>query len=245
MRLIRIYTAGSLAAGARLTLSARASNHLSTVLRLQRGATLQVFNGQGQEHAATLLQPHHQHAEILLSDALPTLPESPLRITLAQGISRGDRMDYAIQKATELGVTDIIPLLCERSVVRLDASQAARKHEHWTGIAISAAEQSGRAHVPHIALAQRYADYAGKPLPDARCRLVLDPNATAGPSALAPAGRPIDLLIGPEGGLTAQEISIAKLGDFSALKLGPRVLRTETAAAAAMTALQTLYGDLG
>ncbi len=245
MRLIRVYTAGSLATGARLTLSVRASNHVVTVLRLPRGATLHVFNGQGQEYEATLTLGHHQHAEVLLANAVPTLTESPLRITLAQGISRGDRMDYAIQKATELGVTEIVPLLCERSVVRLDASQATRKHEHWTGIAIAAAEQSGRAYVPHISLAQRYADYAGQPANTARCRLVLDPAATAGPSALSPAGQPIDLLIGPEGGLTEQEIRIAKLGGFSALKLGPRVLRTETAAAAAVTALQTLYGDLG
>jgi 16S rRNA (uracil1498-N3)-methyltransferase len=244
MRVIRIFVPEGLAQGAFCPLDSRTSTHLIKVLRLPRDASLRAFDGRGHEFVATLVDVHSQTAILRVDTAVDPLPESPLRITLAQGISRGERMDYAIQKATELGVAQIIPLLCERSVVRLDAEQAIRKQEHWAGVAQSAAEQCGRAWVPEIHPVLRYAEHVGKPREDL-CRLVLDPEADTGLRALRDANEHMELLIGPEGGLSSEELKVASLGGFRHVRLGPRVLRTETAAAAAITALQVLHGDLG
>jgi 16S rRNA (uracil1498-N3)-methyltransferase len=247
MRLTRVHVPGPLAAGATLELETRAGQHLVRVLRLERGAPLTVFDGQGREHAATISAIRDARVQVLLGAALTPAAESPLAITLAQGVSRGERMDYAIQKATELGVARIVPLLCERSVVRLDAAQAARKLEHWQGVAAAAAEQSGRAVVPTIDAPRRYLEHLGASgaAPAASARLVLAPRAATGPAALPPGLARLELLIGPEGGLGDQELHAATLAGYAALRLGPRVLRTETAAAAAIAVLQARYGDLG
>jgi 16S rRNA (uracil1498-N3)-methyltransferase len=246
MRLTRVHVPGPLAAGATLELGPRAGQHLVRVLRLERGAPLTVFDGAGHEHAATIASVRDARVHVLLGEALAPAAESPLAITLAQGVSRGERMDYAIQKATELGVTRIVPLLCERSVVKLDADQAARKLEHWQGVATAAAEQSGRAVVPAIDAPRRYLEHLGvaaAPGP-AGARLVLAPLAAQGPAALPAGLARIELLIGPEGGLSESELQAAALRGYAALRLGPRVLRTETAAAAAIAVLQARYGDL-
>ncbi|HUO79331.1 MAG TPA: 16S rRNA (uracil(1498)-N(3))-methyltransferase [Steroidobacteraceae bacterium] len=247
MRLTRVHVPGPLRAGATLELGARAGQHLVRVLRLGRGAPLAVFDGTGHEHAATISAIRDARVEVVLGEALAPAAESPLAVTLAQGVSRGERMDYAIQKATELGVARIVPLLCERSVVRLDAAQAARKLEHWQGIAAGAAEQSGRAVVPAVEAPRRYLDHLGAlPAPAAGgARLVLAPRAADGPSALPAGLARIELLIGPEGGLSDAELGAAALRGYAPLRLGPRVLRTETAAAAAIAVLQARYGDLG
>ncbi len=247
MRLTRVHVAVPLATGATLELAARAGQHLVRVLRLERGAPLSVFDGQGREYAATISAIRDGRVQVLLGEPLTAAAESPLAITLAQGVSRGERMDYAIQKATELGVARIVPLLCERSVVKLDAEQAARKLEHWQGVAAAAAEQSGRAVVPAIDLPRRFLEHlaAGGPAPAACARLVLAPLAATGPAALPPGLARLELLIGPEGGLAEQELEAAALAGYAALRLGPRVLRTETAAAAAIAVLQARYGDLG
>jgi 16S rRNA (uracil1498-N3)-methyltransferase len=245
MRLTRIHVRGPLVAGATLELEPRAGLHLVRVLRLQCGAPLAVFDGSGREHAATIASTRDQRVAVRIGAALSPAPESPLAITLAQGVSRGERMDYAIQKATELGVARIAPLLCERSVVRLDGDQAARKLEHWRGVAVAAAEQSGRAVVPQIAAPCRYLEHLAAAAASGACRLVLAPLATEGPRQLPAGLSRIELLIGPEGGLSDAELKAAELSGYAPLRLGPRMLRTETAAAAAIAVLQALLGDLG
>lgn len=247
MRLTRVHVPGPLAAGATLELAARTGQHLVRVLRLERGAPLAVFDGRGHEHAATIASIRDTRVQVLVGAARAPAAESPLAITLAQGVSRGERMDYAIQKATELGVARIVPLLCERSVVKLEAGQSARKLEHWQGVAAAAAEQCGRAVVPQIAAPCRYLEHlaAAGALGTGDGRLVLAPLAAHGPNDL-PAGLVrAELLIGPEGGLSDAELQAAALRGYAALRLGPRVLRTETAAAAAIAVLQARYGDLG
>jgi 16S rRNA (uracil1498-N3)-methyltransferase len=244
MRLTRIHVQGPLARGTTLTLTPRAAVHLTRVLRLKAGALLAVFDGAGVEHEATIHAVRGERVDVVLG-ALRTVPvPSPLAVTLAQGISRGERMDYAIQKATELGVTRIVPLLCERSVVRLDAEQAVRKLEHWRGVAVAAAEQCGRADVPDVSMPQRLVERLAVVRGTPGQRLVLAPQATVGLREL-PKLDAVEILIGPEGGLGDEEIALASLAGYAGVRLGPRVLRTETAAAAAIAALQTLHGDLG
>jgi 16S rRNA (uracil1498-N3)-methyltransferase len=247
MRLTRIHVAGLPASGALLQLEPQAAAHLTRVLRLKAGARIAVFDGAGREHDATLEALRGDRVEIRIGAARPTPPPSRLSITLAQGISRGDRMEYAIQKATELGVTRIVPLFCERSVVKLDERQAARKLEHWLGVAISAAEQCGRADLPQLMAPRRLADHlaAARGAEPALLRLVLAPNAAITARQLPGVPTAIEILIGPEGGLGDDELALAAFAGYTGLRLGPRVLRTETAAAAAIAALQTLHGDLG
>jgi 16S rRNA (uracil1498-N3)-methyltransferase len=244
MRLTRIYAGEPLAEGALLLLGKPAAVHLTRVLRMQAGDALAVFDGVGHEHEATIGAARGERLELRIGTARPVPPPSPLSITLAQGVSRGERMDYAVQKATELGVRCIVPLLCERSVVRLDAAQAARRLEHWRGVAIAAAEQCGRADLPDIVPPGRLAEHLAAARSRPGLRLVLAPQATTSLREL-PAPTAVEILIGPEGGLTDEEIALAALAGYAGVRLGPRVLRTETAAAAAIAALQTLHGDLG
>ena len=244
MRLTRIHAPGPLTEGATLALAARASAHLARVLRLKAGAALALFDGAGGEHRATIRTIRDATVEVLVGAALVAAPDSPLAITLAQGVSRGERMDYAIQKATELGVARIVPLWCERSVVRLDAARAAKKHEHWCAVATAAAEQCGRARLPQLDAVTAFAAHVAAPATTA-LRLVLVPDASQGPRQLPAGVASIEVLVGPEGGLGPAEIELALARGYAGLRLGPRVLRTETAAAAAIAALQALYGDLG
>lgn len=246
MRTIRVHHAAALAAGAVLRLDDRAGRHLTRVLRLKPGAPVVVFDGLGHEHDGMLGSGRDGSVEVTLGAAREPLTPSPLVIRLAQGVSRGDRMDYAIQKATELGATAIVPLLCERSVVKLDHHQATRKHAHWHGVAVAAAEQCGRADLPvvgeTVSLEHHLAQAATAQ--DDVTRLVLDPTCATGARSLAGDVRQVELLIGPEGGLSDRELDLARRAGYLALRLGPRILRTETAAAAAIAVLQTLYGDL-
>jgi 16S rRNA (uracil1498-N3)-methyltransferase len=174
----------------------------------------------------------------------PVRTESSLSVILMQGICRGQKMDFVIQKATELGVNSILPLRCERSVVRLQGERALRRREHWFGIATGAAEQCGRAVVPQVHSAVSF-DEAVATLPQDAPRLLLDPKAEEGLGQQAPASGVMVLLAGPEGGLTPAERRGALQAGFIGARLGPRVLRTETAALAALSVLQYLYGDLG
>ncbi|HUO96825.1 MAG TPA: 16S rRNA (uracil(1498)-N(3))-methyltransferase [Steroidobacteraceae bacterium] len=245
MRLTRVHVAGPLASGATLKLAPDTGLHLVRVLRLSRGAPLAVFDGRGREHAATITSVRDAEVLVLLGEPIASAAESPLAITLAQGISRGERMDYALQKATELGVARIVPLLCARSVVKLDAEHAARRLEHWRGIAAAAAGQSGRAVVPEVEAPRRLLDHLDAARGRDELKLVLAPSAALGPRALAAPPARLELLIGPEGGLSEEELAAAAQCGYRSLRLGPRILRTETAAAAAIAALQALYGDLG
>jgi len=182
----------------------------------------------------------------------PAERESPLALTLAQGISRGERMDWVVQKATELGVTTLVPLLTERSVVRLDAHQTDRKVNHWRAVAIAACEQCGRDRLPQVTAPLSLRDFLRGTVaggsrggaPADSMRLVLSPVAERRIGDLARAAGSVTVLIGPEGGLTQEEQEVAAGAGFTPVRLGPRVLRTETAAIAALTLLQRQFGDL-
>jgi 16S rRNA (uracil1498-N3)-methyltransferase len=245
MRLTRIHLVGPLQAGSRRRLDPKTGLHLTRVLRLRVGARVAAFDGCGLEHDAEIASVAADQIDILIGSERPTPPPSPLSITLAQGISRGERMDYAIQKATELGVARIVPLLCERTVVRLDKTQADRKIEHWRGVTIAASEQCGRADLPAIEAPVTLLEYLARRGAPSHLSLVLDPSAGAGLSQLRDPAGAVELLIGPEGGLSDTELGLAQRVGFQGLRLGPRVLRTETAAAAAIAVLQAMHGDLG
>ncbi len=244
MRIPRIYTPQPLAVRDSVTLERAASQHLLTVLRLKPGASLVLFDGSGREFEARLDAGDNRRARILVTAERTHHSESPLRISLAQGISRSERMDYTLQKAVELGVAEIVPVVTERSVVRLNAEHAQRKREHWQRLVISACEQSGRVRIPPAHAPLSYTDFLSQPT-DAAHKLLLDPE---GSQALTTLGRPVNgwiqLLAGPEGGLSEAEKAQALATGYTGVRLGPRILRTETAALAALSLLQGLWGDL-
>ncbi len=244
MKIPRIHVPAPLAEGAELELPPAAARHVLQVLRLRPGARLRVFDGSGREHEAELVAAGRGAARARLGAPVAPLPESPLAVTLIQGVCRGERMDLVVQKAVELGAVRILPVLTARSVPRLDGARAERRQAHWQAVAAAAAEQCGRAVVPEVApprpLAAALADAT---LPAAR--YLLDPAAAEGPRALAPPGAAAALLVGPEGGLADGERAAAAAAGFRGLRLGPRVLRTETAGLAALAVLQALHGDLG
>ena len=244
MRLPRIYTPQPLAAQQSLLLGPEASRHVLTVLRLKAGAPLVLFDGSGREFEARLDSAQHRKARVCTTAERTSVRESPLCITLAQGISRGGRMDYTLQKAVELGVAGIIPVLTERSVVRLDEKQALRRREHWQQLVIGACEQSGRVRVPPVSTPRPLNEVLSEPAP-AELSLLLHPAADVKLNELAaPAHNQVRLLVGPEGGLSETEIACARRAGFAAVRIGPRVLRTETAALVALSLLQARWGDL-
>ncbi|NKF22376.1 16S rRNA (uracil(1498)-N(3))-methyltransferase [Solimonas marina] len=232
----------ALADDATVRLPDTAFRHLIQVLRLRPGENFVAFDGSGREYPAELVDVGKREAVARLGPAIDVDRESPLDLTLAQCVSKGDRMDYTLQKAVELGVTRIVPLLSQRSVVKLDAERWEKKLEHWRGVIVSACEQSGRTRMPALA--------AIAPLPgwlDTRDRaglaVTLDPLAAQGLRSLSPPNGPLTLLVGPEGGLDDAELRRAHAGGFTGIRMGPRVLRTETAGVAALAALQALWGD--
>ncbi len=239
----RVHVPGPLAAGSRQTIEGEAANHITRVLRLRPGDPLILFDGRGGEHAARIEGLRKNAVIVAVAAHEPTDRESPLSLTLAQGLSRGERMDWVVQKAAELGVTRIIPVLTERTVVKLDARQAQRRLSHWRGIAVAACEQSGRNRIPDIGAPLDLRAFLRDADTDAT-RLLLCPTAAQRIDSLTPPGRQVIVLIGPEGGLTDPEQRAASAAGFLAVKLGPRVLRTETAAVAALTLLQHEFGDL-
>ena len=208
---------------------------------MKAGAELSLFNGQGLELKAQLEQVDKRQATVKLQQPIETNNESPLDILLMQGISRGERMDYAIQKAVELGVKRIMPVITERCNVQLSGDRAEKRLNHWQGVVISACEQSGRSFLPEL-LPITSLDMALAEVND-DCKLVLDPEAVQGFSSVKKASR-ITLLIGPEGGLSDTEVQRAMDGGFTGITLGPRILRTETASAAALAMVQARWGDL-
>jgi len=245
MRVPRLHVDEPVTAGAELRLPEGAARHLRAVLRLRPGAALVVFDGRGASYQAQLLAAARGEVRVRVGEPLAEDVEAPLAVTLALGISRGERMDLAIQKAVELGVAAIQPLLTERSVVRLDGARAARRRAHWQGVAVSACEQCGRNRVPPLAPIAPLGDWLAAPAGPG-LRLMPDPRARTGLDALPGAGNaPLTLLVGPEGGLAPAERGLAAERGFTAVRLGPRVLRTETAVIAALAAVMTLWGDLG
>ena len=242
MRLTRVYVDAPLASGMRVTLQGSAAGHLTRVLRLRVGEALTVFNGAGGEYAASIEHAHAGRVAVAIGELRAIERESPLTLTLAQGVSRGERMDLVVQKATELGASGVAPVLAERSVVRLTAQQAERRLNHWRAIAIAACEQSGRNRLPAIASPVPLKDFLRTS--DGSMRLLLSPAATATLADLPRLVSAITVLIGPEGGLAETEQEAAVAAGFKPVRLGPRVLRTETAAIAALTLLQREFGDL-
>lgn len=244
MRLTRVHVAGPLVCGQRVRLQGNAASHITRVLRLRAGAALIVFDGGGGEYEAYIERAHGGEVLVALGARADTERESPLPLTLAQGVSRGERMDLVVQKATELGVSHLVPVLTERSVVRLTAQQSDRKVNHWRAIAIAACEQCGRNRLPSVAPPVALKEFLKGGAGAAGTRLLLAPEGTATFGDVAPPGGAVTVLIGPEGGLTDEEEQAAVAAGFTALRLGPRVLRTETAAIAALTLLQRQFGDL-
>ncbi len=243
MRLTRVYVDAPLAAGTRVTLEGGAASHVTRVLRLRVGEALTLFNGAGGEYAAGIEQVHDGGVAVTIGEQRAIERESPLTLTLAQGVSRGERMDLVVQKATELGVSGIVPLFTERSVVRLGAQQAERKLNHWRAITIAACEQSGRNRLPNVAPPLSLADWLRSGADRDGGRLLLSPAATARIDAPPRPATSVTVLIGPEGGLTNAEQEAAVAAGFLPVRLGPRVLRTETAAIAALALLQRAFGD--
>lgn len=242
MRIPRIYTEQQLAEGLSVELEPGPSQHLARSLRMQAGDKVVLFNGSGGEHQATIADVGKRGVSVTIGACDDVDLESRLAIHLGIAASRGERMDWVIQKATELGVSEITPLFTQRTEIKLSGERAAKKHRHWQQIAISACEQSGRNSLPRL-----------NPIGDldswlktteAQRKFVLHHRAgktvetDIAPSSLA-------LLIGPEGGLSAGEIATAEKAGYNALRLGPRVMRTETAPLAAIAILQARWGDMG
>lgn len=224
----------------------RQRHYLRRVLRLGAGDAVQVFDGSGRRWQARIAPGQDDLAILRVEAELPPCPESRLQITLAQGLSTAERMDWTVEKAVELGAADIVPLACARSQVRLDAERAARKHDHWRAVVEAACMQSGRDRLPALHAVQPLPRWVAAP-GRAGLRLVLDPNAATALSerfALdSQHALGITVLVGPESGLSSDELRLAYDHGFEGVRLGPRVLRTETAGLAALAALQALAGD--
>ncbi|MEI7036112.1 16S rRNA (uracil(1498)-N(3))-methyltransferase [Fulvimonas yonginensis] len=245
MRTIRIHVDQPLATGLELALPAQAGEHVARVLRMGEGDPLVLFNGDGHDYAASLTAVGKREVRARVAAARVVANESPLRLTLAQGVARGEKMDLIVQKATELGVACIVPLLTERSEVRLDAMRAEKRLAHWRAVAASACEQSGRARLPVVLPTQPLEAWlAGLPR-DGALRLALLPEGDRSARALAFGAAGGLLVVGPEGGLGERDTAALRASGFDGLVLGPRILRTETAGLAALAALQALHGDLG
>jgi 16S rRNA (uracil1498-N3)-methyltransferase len=242
MRMTRVYTPQKLIVGQSLTLENMPSAHLIRVLRLRAGQIVLLFNGDGHDYSAEIEIPKVEAVQVRVSAAVPVQSESPLRIWLMQGLCRGEKMDWVLEKATELGVHGIIPVDMERTEVQLDTERAAKRLEHWKRIVISACEQSGRAFVPQIdalmPLDKRLA--LGLPCQHA---YALEPDAQSLRGQLAPDVQEILIVVGPEGGLSERDLAQLKVAGVQTAGLGPRVMRTETAGPAAIGALQMQLGD--
>lgn len=242
MRVVRHYVEAALAEDAVVALPEDAVAHLVRVLRLGVGDPVTLFNGDGFDYSAKISSLSKKAAEVRVLGRCVVDNESCLHLTLAQGIARGEKMDLILQKATELGVARIAPVITERTEVRLDGDRATKRMQHWRGVVTAACEQSGRARVPVVLEPQTLASFAVSEAPG--LRFILDPVADTG---VADAGigvdQPVTLLIGPEGGLSERDRLLLRAAGYQGLRLGPRILRTETAGLAALAAINAIYGD--
>jgi 16S rRNA (uracil1498-N3)-methyltransferase len=239
----RLYVDAPLAVGIDLELPQAQAQHVLRVLRLNAGAALVLFNGRGGEFGARITRAGSRGVQCLTESFESTAREPPISITLLQGLSRADRMDYTIQKAVELGVAAIAPVATRRSTIRLDRERASRRQAHWLGVIAAACEQCGRNLLPRLQPVMPLATALAAER--ASLRLVLDRDAGATLSSLSRPAQDVSLLVGPEGGLDPAEVASAVAAGHVAVRLGPRVLRTETAGVAAVAAIQALWGDLG
>lgn len=249
MRLTRVHVELALSSGAEVALPEGPAVHLSRVLRLNIGDACVLFNGDGRDYPARVVALGKRELRVAVGTPAAVERESPLRIVLLQGIARGEKMDLILQKATELGIAGIHPLVSQRSEVKLDPARAGKRLAHWRNVVIAACEQSGRARVPPVAEPVALATALAS-LPAGGLRLILDPDGALAFSGL-PTGSgtqaaPADvvLAVGPEGGWSPRDREQLQAAGFDGLRLGPRVLRTETAGLAAIAALQARFGDL-
>ena len=240
MRSYRVYSSRPITIDEQCDLDDRASHHLVRVLRVETGDRLSVFNGDGNNYQGAIVSATKHQVSVLIDSIEPANTESSLNTCLALAVSKGDRFEWAIKKATELGVTSIVPILSQRVDVRLSPERWQKKQEHWQQIVISACEQSGRAVVPEVEEPTTLSYWLSHV--EADLKLVLDPEATPNASHDQPAS--IALLIGPEGGLAPPELTLASENGFTAIRLGPRVLRTETAPLVALSVLGARWGDI-
>jgi 16S rRNA (uracil1498-N3)-methyltransferase len=242
MRIPRIYTAQPLSIGTEILLPEQAGEHAVRVLRLERGHPLILINGDGREYDAELASLAKRAVTAVIKQARAVDREAPLSITLAQSIARGEKMDWILQKATELGVSQVVPLITERTEVKLDEERAERRMAHWDSVIESACEQCGRTTLPALARPQRIDRWLSA-LDFSGLRLAMIPGGEMTVRDLPAMEAGVIVVVGPEGGLSEQDVVMLRQADFFGLKLGPRILRTETAGVAAVAALQAVWGD--
>lgn len=242
MRVVRIYQPGSYHTGQFLELSPEASQHVGVVLRMQVGEQLTLFCGDNREFDATINVVKKKQVIVLVGSIKDRNRESPLTIHLAQAISKGERMELVMQKATELGVASITPIITERCTVKLDEERITKKRQQWQSMVIAACEQSGRNTVPMVHQAVKLEHYMNEV--QAELKFILHPGGKKRWNDYKLDSRVLALLIGPEGGLSDNEVERAYEHNFQPLSLGPRILRTETAAISALSVLQAVGGDL-
>jgi 16S rRNA (uracil1498-N3)-methyltransferase len=241
----RLYIPTTIGGSSTLELDADSARYLTRVLRLRVGDGLSVFDGSGPEYLATIAAIGKSSATLSIGEESATATETRLRMHLVQAVSRGERMDFVIQKATELGVKRISPVLTEFGVVKLDAARAEKRRDHWQKIAASACEQCGRVRLPLIDTPITLKHWFGRKPERVDTQIVLRPGATKSLAGIAAPITKLCMLIGPEGGFSDGEYEDAAVAGFEAVSLGPRVLRTETAAVAALAVVQSRWGDLG
>ena len=240
----RLLVSDALINDAEIALDGDRAHYLGKVLRARVGDSLAVFNGDGAEWSATVRSIGRNRVVLKIGEAREAGTESPLKIHLVQGVSRGERMDFAVQKATELGVKRITPVLTEYGVVKLQADRANKRREHWRKIAAAACEQSGRTRLPLIDTPLPLKSWFGDKPESVGAELILVPGAATALVSTPPPQTKVCILIGPEGGFSDVELEDARIAGFAPVSLGPRVLRTESAAVAALAVLQSLWGDL-
>nr|MBL8411365.1 16S rRNA (uracil(1498)-N(3))-methyltransferase [Dechloromonas sp.] len=242
MNMPRFYCREALSPGAHVELPEPVARHAVRVLRLPPGAPMVLFDGRGGEYPARIERIERDRVLAELGAWQEVERESPLRVTLVQALQAGEKMDFTIQKAVELGISDIVPVESRRSVMRLTGDRAGKRVAHWQGVAASACEQCGRNQVPLVAPLEKLENWLARPANGA-LRLMLAPDAAETLASLPPPAGEVQLLIGAEGGLDPQEVIAAGQAGFRPVRLGPRVLRTETAGLAALAAIQALWGD--
>jgi 16S rRNA (uracil1498-N3)-methyltransferase len=240
----RLFVSDRLGNGRQIVLDGEPARYLGRVLRLRVGDHLNVFNGDDGEWQADIIALTRETATLRIAAPHDSATESPLRVHLVQGVSRGERMDFVVQKATELGVKRITPVFTAHGVVKLDGERADKRREHWQRIAESACEQCGRVRPPLVDSPLPLAAWFGIPAPGDSTQLVLAPGMAQPLTGIEIPGTKLCLLVGPEGGLSDRELEDAAIAGFRQVSLGPRVLRTETAALAALAIAQATWGDL-
>lgn len=244
MRQLRFYIPFELQPGGNYEIPEDKARHIAQVLRLSAGAEITLFNGDGTEYCAQLIEVKKKSVAVSILSGAAVDRESRLHVELIQGLSKGDRMDITIQKCVELGVNRIYPVSSSRSNLKLNIDRMEKKHQHWKGVIHSACEQSGRNVIPHLeesnhldVVLNEYKSHSG-------LKLVLNPVAESALFQIVEEPQEVVLLVGPEGGFSDEELKLAQNCGFVCVSLGPRVLRTETAAMAAMAGIQARWGDL-